>query len=257
VLNEMNAKTKELEGQVALVTGSAKNIGRAINLALSDAGAKVVINALNSMDEARALAEKIQSSGGEAMVHAADIRDSDAVAGMMKAVAERFGGLNILVNNASLRQLQPLESKTLEAWREIYAVTVEGAMLCAVEALPYLRKCGNGTVINISGIASQVGVKDRLHAASANAALEGMARSLAHELAPYAVTVNAISPGFIDTVRGATAGKAPASIAATGNLLQRKGKPEEIAAMVRALCGPAGRYVTGQTICVNGGMYLT
>ena len=253
----MNAKTKELEGQVALVTGSAKNIGRAINLALSDAGAKVVINALNSMDEARALAEKIQSSGGEAMVHAADIRDSDAVAGMMKAVAERFGGLNILVNNASLRQLQPLESMTLEAWREIYAVTVEGAMLCAVEALPYLRKCGNGTVINISGIASQVGVKDRLHAASANAALEGMARSLAHELAPYAVTVNAISPGFIDTVRGATAGKAPASIAATGNLLQRKGKPEEIAAMVRALCGPAGRYVTGQTICVNGGMYLT
>ncbi len=253
----MNAKTKELEGQVALVTGSAKNIGRAINLALSDAGAKVVINALNSMDEAHVLAEEILSSGGEAMVHAADIRDSDAVAGMMKAVAERFGGLNILVNNASLRQLQPLESMTLERWREIYAVTVEGAMLCAVAALPYLRKCGNGTVINISGIASQVGVKDRLHAASANAALEGMARSLAHELAPYAVTVNAISPGFIDTVRGAAAGKAPASIAATGNLLQRKGKPEEIAAMVRALCGPAGRYVTGQTICVNGGMYLT
>ena len=146
---------------------------------------------------------------------------------------------------------------TLARWREIYAVTVEGAMLCAVAALPLLRKCGNGTVINISGIASQVGVKDRLHAASANAALEGMARSLAHELAPYNVTANAISPGFIDTVRGATAGKAPASIAATGNLLQRKGRPEEIAAMVRALCGPAGRYVTGQTICVNGGMYLT
>jgi 3-oxoacyl-[acyl-carrier protein] reductase len=253
----MSANGKELQGQVALVTGSAKNIGRAINLALADAGAKVVINALSSGDEARALAEEIESTGGEAMVHVADIRDPAAVAEMMDAVADRFGGLNILVNNASLRQLQPFEEMTLERWREIYAVTVEGAMLCTAAAFPYLRKCGNGTVINISGIASQVGVKDRLHAASANAALEGMARSLAHELAPFGVTANAISPGFIDTVRGATAGKAPASIAATGNLLQRKGTPDEIAAMVRALCGPAGRYVTGQTICVNGGMYLT
>ena len=253
----MSQNQKELEGQVALVTGSAKNIGRAINLALADAGAKVVINALSSVEEARALAEEIEGLGGEAMAHVADIRDEKAVAGMMKAVEGRFGGLNILVNNASLRQLQPLQEMTLERWREIYAVTVEGAMICTVAALPLLRKCGNGTVINVSGVASQVGVKDRLHAASANAALEGMARSLAHELAPYGVTANAISPGLIDTVRGATAGKAPASIAATGNLLNRKGKPEEIAAMVRALCGPAGRYVTGQTICVNGGMYLT
>ncbi len=253
----MTQSSHELQGQVALVTGSAKNIGRAINLALAGAGAKVVINALSSGEEARALAEEIEAAGGEAMAHVADIRDEKAVKNMIKAVEERFGGLNILVNNASLRQLQPLEEMTLARWREIYAVTVEGAMLCAVAALPLLRKCGNGTVINISGIASQVGVKDRLHAASANAALEGMARSLAHELAPYNVTANAISPGFIDTVRGATAGKAPASIAATGNLLKRKGKPEEIAAMVRALCGPAGRYVTGQTICVNGGMYLT
>ncbi len=253
----MNDNAKELRSQVALVTGSAKNIGRAINLALADAGAKVVINALNSDAEARILAEEIEAAGGEAMACIADIREEKAVAAMMQAVAERFGGLNILVNNASLRQLQPLEEMTLARWREIYAVTVEGAMLCTVAALPLLRKCGNGTVINISGIASQVGVKDRLHAASANAALEGMARSLAHELAPYNVTANAISPGFIDTVRGATAGKAPASIAATGNLLKRKGRPDEIAAMVRALCGPAGRYVTGQTICVNGGMYLT
>ncbi|MDX1529247.1 MAG: SDR family oxidoreductase, partial [Gammaproteobacteria bacterium] len=218
----MTQSSHELQGQVALVTGSARNIGRAINLALADAGAKVVINALTSAEEARALAEEIEASGGEAMAHVADIRDEKSVKDMMKVVEKRFGGLNILVNNASLRQLQPLEEMTLARWREIYAVTVEGAMLCAVAALPLLRKCGNGTVINISGIASQVGVKDRLHAASANAALEGMARSLAHELAPYNVTANAISPGFIDTVRGATAGKAPASIAATGNLLQRK-----------------------------------
>jgi 3-oxoacyl-[acyl-carrier protein] reductase len=253
----MGNTRKELAGQVALVTGSAKNIGRAINLALADAGARVVINALTSADEARQLADEIEAAGGEAMAHIADIRDSKAVKAMMAAAVERFGGLNILVNNASLRQLQPLEDMTLENWREIYAVTVEGAVTCVVAALPHLRECGNGTVINISGVASQVGVKDRLHAASANAALEGMARSLAHELAPYGITANAVSPGLIDTVRGATAGKAPASLAGAANLLGRKGKPEEIAALVRALCGPAGRYVTGQTICANGGMYLT
>ena len=105
----MTQSNHELQDQVALVTGSAKNIGRAINLALADAGAKVVINALTSGEEARALAEEIEAAGGEAMAHVADIRDEKAVMDMMKAVAERFGGLNILVNNASLRQLQPLE----------------------------------------------------------------------------------------------------------------------------------------------------
>ena len=252
----MSDGTRELDGQVALVTGSAKNIGRAINLALADAGAKVVINALSSGVEAERLAEEINAAGGEAMAHIADIRDPEAVEAMIATAVERFGGLNIVVNNASLRQLLPLEEMTLDQWRAVFAVTVEGAMLCTVAALPHLRRAGHGTVINISGVASQLGVKDRLHAATANAALEGMVRSLAHELAPHGVTANAISPGMIDTVRGATAGKIPASIAAAGNLLGRKGRPEEIAAMVRSLCGPAGRYVTGQTICVNGGMYF-
>ena len=253
----MSNGSRELDGQVALVTGSAKNIGRAINLALAEAGAKVVINALTSQTEAEQLAEEINDAGGTAMSYIADIRDPQAVETMVAAAVDAFGALNILVNNASLRQLLPLEEMTLEQWRSVFAVTVEGAMLCTVAALPHLRAAGHGTVINISGVASQLGVKDRLHAATANAALEGMVRSLAHELAPDGVTANAISPGMIDTVRGATAGKVPANIAAAGNLLGRKGRPEEIAAMVRTLCGPAGRYVTGQTICVNGGMYFS
>lgn len=252
----MNKAVRELDGQVALVTGSAKNIGRAINLALADAGAKVVVNALTSVTEAEQLAGEINDNGGEAMAHIADVRDAHAVDAMMTATIERFGGLNILVNNASLRQLLPLEDMNLEQWRAVFAVTVEGAMLCTTAAFPHLRSAGHGTVINISGIASQLGVKDRLHAATANAALEGMVRSLAHELAPFGVTANAVSPGMIDTVRGATAGKIPESIAAAGNLLGRRGRPEEIAAVVRSLCGPAGRYITGQTICVNGGMYF-
>ena len=253
----MSSPERELEDQVAIVTGSAKNIGRAINLALARAGAKVVINANTSAEEARSLAEEINAAGGTAMHHVADIRDPDAVQGLIDATVERFGGINILVNNASLRQLVPLEEMTLEKWRGVMAVTVEGAMLCTVAALPHLRRCGTGTVLNISGVASQAGVTDRLHAATANAALEGMARSLAHELAPYGVTANALSPGLIDTVRGASAGTLPPNMQSASNLLGRKGRPEEIAALVCALCGPAGRYVTGQTICANGGLYLT
>jgi 3-oxoacyl-[acyl-carrier protein] reductase len=253
----MAREERELEGQVAIVTGSAKNIGRAINLALADAGAKVVINANTSADEAAALAEEINAAGGDAMHHVADIRDAGAVQGLVDAAVERFGAVNIVINNASLREVVPLDEMTLDRWRGVFSVTVEGAMLCVVAALPHLKRAGNGTVLNISGIASQLGVKDRLHASTANAALEGMARSLAHELAPYGITVNSLSPGSIDTVRGAASGALPKGFAQVSNLLGRKGRPEEIAAMVRALCGPAGRYVTGQTICANGGMYLT
>jgi 3-oxoacyl-[acyl-carrier protein] reductase len=247
---------RELEGRVALVTGSARNIGRAINLALAAAGAKVVVNALSSGAEARALVAEIEAGGGEALACIADIRDPAAVEAMVAGAVERFGRLDMLVNNASLRMQTPLAKMDLGSWREVFAVTVEGAMLCVVAALPHLQAAGQGTVINISGVASQVGAKDRLHAATANAALEGMVRSLAHELAPYGVTANAVSPGLIDTVRGASAGALPAGLAAASNLLGRKGRPEEVAALVRALCGPAGRYVTGQTLCVNGGMHL-
>jgi 3-oxoacyl-[acyl-carrier protein] reductase len=253
----MTQAARELDGQVAIVTGSAKNIGRAINLALADAGAKVVVNANTSAAEAKALADEINDAGGEAMHHVADIRDPQAVQAMIDATVARFGGINIVINNASLRQLAPLAEMTLDKWRSVMAVTVEGAVNSVVAALPHLRACGNGTVLNISGVASQAGVRDRLHAATANAALEGMARSLAHELAPFGVTANALSPGLIDTVRGASAGQLPPNMQGAANLLGRKGKPEEIAALVRALCGPAGRYVTGQTICANGGLYLT
>ena len=253
----MTNRSKPLDGQVAVVTGSARNIGRAINLALVEAGARVVINALTSKADAQALATDIKSMGGDALVAIADIRNPQAVAEMMNTAVQHFGGINILINNASLRELVPLEKMTLQRWRSVFAVTVEGAMLCTVAALPHLKNAGLGTVINISGVASQLGVTGRLHAAAANAALEGMARSLAHELGPYGVTANTISPGLIDTVRGESAGALPSNLANVKNLLSRKGRPEEIAAMVCALCGPAGRYVTGQTICMNGGMYPT
>jgi 3-oxoacyl-[acyl-carrier protein] reductase len=255
----MVTPARELDGQVALVTGGALNIGRAICLDLADGGAAVCINARSSEAAANELAADIQAAGGRAMVHMADVTDETAVENMMAAVKSQFGGLNILINNASFRALAPLADMDLKTWRQAQSVTVEGSFLCARAAIPLIKETaaetGAGSIINIGGVAAYIGVKDRLHAATAKGAITAMTRSLAWEVAGTGITVNCLTPGVIDTVRGASAGKLPPGVSAD-NLIGRKGKPEEIAAMVRALCGLAGRYVTGQVIHVNGGMYL-
>ncbi|MDE0941882.1 MAG: SDR family oxidoreductase [Alphaproteobacteria bacterium] len=246
----------ELTGQIALVTGGALNIGRAICLDLADAGAAVCVNAKSSKAEAEALVAEIEGQGGRAFAHMADVTDPDAVAAMVEAIVGQYGGLNILINNASYRARTPLAELSLERWRLAQSVTVEGSFLCAQAAVPHITEAGVGTIINIGGAAAYIGVKDRLHAATAKGAISAMTRSLAQEVAGTGITVNCVVPGVIDTVRGASAGKLPPGMDGDSNLLGRKGKPEEVAALVRALCGLAGGYVTGQVIHCNGGMYL-
>ena len=185
----------------------------------------------------------------------ADITDETVVETMMTEVVARYGKLNILINNASFRAIAPLAEMDLATWRQAQSVTVEGSYLCARAALPLITDAGEGSIINIGGVAAYIGVKDRLHAATAKGAISAMTRSLAQEAAGTGITVNCVVPGVIDTVRGASAGKLPPGVGGD-NLIGRKGRAEEIAAMVRALCGLAGRYVTGQVIHVNGGMYL-
>lgn len=252
----MAASPHELGDQVAVVTGGARNIGRAICLELAAAGAAVVVNALTSRAEAADVADEIAAAGGEAMVHIADISSPAAVRGLMDAAAARFGRLTILVNNASVRRVVPLAEMTLEEWRAVQSVIVEGSFLCAQAAVPHMRAAGGGTIVNIGGISAHKGVKDRLHVSAAKAAVAGMTRALAIDLAEDGITVNCVSPGAIDTVRGASAGPRPQGLA-HGIPLGRMGEPADIAAMVRMLCGPGGRYVTGQTVHVNGGAFVT
>jgi len=250
----MAASSGELAGQVAVVTGAARNIGRAICLELAAAGAAVVVNALTSTAEAAEVADEINAAGGEAMAHLADVTSPAAVKAMMDATVARFGKLTVLVNNASLRRIAPLAEMTLEEWRAVQSVIVEGAFLCVQAAVPHIRPAGGGTVVNIGGISAHRGVRDRLHVSTAKAAVAGMVRSLALDLAGDNITVNCVSPGAIDTVRGASAGARPSGV--TGGIpLGRMGAPADIAVMVRTLCGPGGRYVTGQTIHVNGGAF--
>ena len=247
---------KELAGQVAIVTGGAKNIGRAICLDLAEAGAAVCINALTSVKEAEAVAEEIRENKAQTMTFIGDISEPDVVDDMVDAVMAKFGKINILINNASVRKVCKLEDMDIEAFREIMKVDVEGPFLCARATLPKMIESGGGTIINIGGLSGHTGVRERLHVSTAKSALTGMSVALAHEGGPHGVTSNCLVPGRVLTDTGAEHQKPP-GLRSGNTPTNVDGHPDHIAAMVRALCGPGGRYTTGQTIHVNGGAYTT
>jgi 3-oxoacyl-[acyl-carrier protein] reductase len=244
-----------LAGRVALVTGAGKNIGRAIALTLARDGATVVVNGRSDRAAIEAVAAEIVAAGGRAVPQLADVSDPDAVAGMARVVAETLGGVDILVSNAGLRRQTPFTEMSYAEWREILSVALDGAFLLARAFVPQMIARGGGAIVALSGISHHVGTPNRAHVSASKAGLEGLMRSLAVELAPHNIRCNCIAPGMIDTVRGASAGASPGM---TGGIpLGRKGTIEEIAAVVRLLAGPEGGYVTGQTVHVNGGAFLT
>lgn len=246
-------------GRTAVVTGAARNIGRAIAIALARDGVKVVVNVRRSADAAEETARLIREAGSEAMVHVADVTSEGAVQGLADAAAAfGGGGIDILVNNAAIRQETPFAELTYAEWREVTGVILDGAFLCSRAVLPYLRR-GTGTgssIVNIGGLSAHTGSPGRAHVVAAKSGLAGLTRALAHDLAPD-VTVNCVVPGQIDTVRGASARGTPAMHSQQVTLAGRRGQPEEVAALVCFLCGPQARYLTGQTMHVNGGAYLS
>ncbi len=246
---------KELDGKVAIVTGAGRNIGRAIALALAQGGASIVVNARGNRAEAEAVAYEIEAIGGTALVHIGDVADATAVQAMADAAVKRFGGIDILVNNAALRREKPFDEMSYAEWREIMNVTLDGAFHCVKACLPALKKSAAGTVVNIGGLSAHTGAKNRAHVVTAKAGLIGFTRALAHDLAEDGITVNCVVPGLIGTPRPKDKPE-PAHHAAHGTITGARGRPEDVAASVRFLCGPGARYVTGQAIHVNGGAYL-
>jgi 3-oxoacyl-[acyl-carrier protein] reductase len=243
----------DLAGRVAVVTGSSRNIGRAIALELAGAGAAVVVNARTSAAEAEAVADEIRKAGGRAAVAIADVADPGAAAALVAAAVESFGRLDILVNNAAVRREIDFARLDYREWREIVSIILDGAYLCSHAALPHLVASGSGTVINISGVSAFTGGAGRAHVVAAKAGVAGLTRALAHDLAPHRITVNCVVPGYIDTQR---ADGVPARHASVRPLAGRLGRPEEIAAVVRFLCGPDARYITRQSIHANGGVFM-
>ena len=242
-----------LQGRVAIVTGSARNIGRAIARALADAGAAVVINARSSGADADAVVREVREAGGQAVAKIADVGHPEAAASLIDVAIAAFGRLDILVNNAAVRREIDFERLDYQEWRSITATILDGAYLCAHAAAPHLIAAGGGSIVNIGGLSSYTGAPRRAHVIAAKAGLVGLTRALAHDLAPHRITVNCVAPGLIDTERR---GPEPAHHAKHATLLGRRGAPEEVAAVVRFLCGPEARYITGQTLHANGGVFL-
>jgi 3-oxoacyl-[acyl-carrier protein] reductase len=246
----------ELAGKVALVTGAARNIGRAIARSLAAGGAAVMVNANTSRAEAEKTVAMIESAGGEAAVHIADVTKEKDVASLIEATVKRFGRLDFLVNNAAVRFETPFAEMKYEEWRKVLSIVLDGAFLCAQAALPHLIRAGGGTIINIGGQTGHKGASERAHVITAKAGLAGMTKALALDLAPHQITVNCVVPGAIESQRGLPGVPERPADRRAPPPIGRRGEPEEIAAMVRMLCGPDARYITGQAIHVNGGGYL-
>lgn len=245
---------RELEGRVAIVTGAGRNIGRAIALSLASAGADVVVNARSNAAEAGQVVRDIEAAGGRAMAAVCDVADPAGVAAMAGATAARFGRIDILVNNAAVRMEKPLDDMTYEEWREVTGVILDGAFLCVKACLPHLRRSDGAAIVNVGGLSAHTGAAHRAHVVSAKAGLAGFTRALARELAGQ-VRVNTVTPGLMQAPRPKGQPE-PQHHSFAEPLVGRRGLPEDIAEVVRFLCGPKAAYITGQNYQLNGGSYL-
>jgi 3-oxoacyl-[acyl-carrier protein] reductase len=251
----MTDSNRELAGKAAVITGSARNIGRAIALDLARGGADVLINARSSKDAAEATARDVAALGVKSAVYMGDVTQEAAAAEMIETAVKAFGRLDILVNNVSERGEVPLGEMSFELWHRVLAGTLDSAFLCSRAALPHLEASGEASIVNIGGVASHAGMAGRAHVAAAKAGLCGMTGALAVELAPKGITVNTVVPALIDTDRAG--GHIPPFYAQRDVPMGRTGRPEEIASVVRFLCGPGARFVSGQSIHANGAWYVT
>ena len=243
---------RALEGQVALVTGSVRRIGKAMAMALAADGATVIIHALRSRDEAEATAQEIRAAGGKALVRLADVTDEAQMKAMVADIIAETGRIDILINNAAIRGESHFLDMTFAQWRNVTSNILDGAFLGAHAVLPHMVAQNYGRIINIGGVSAHLATANRAHVVTAKTGLVGLTRALASEFASHGITVNCIVPGRIGGQRSHTSGHGIAGAPPVG----REGVPEDISGIVHNICLPSSSYITGQTIHVSGGMFM-
>ena len=247
------AGAAELAGKVALVTGASRNIGRAIALALAAGGAAVAVNTRGSKEDAEKVAQEIRGAGGKAETFIADIVDPKAVNAMVEGVVKRFGRLDILVLNASVRKETPFADMGFDEWTSLTSVTLDGSFHCTKACLPHMIKAGGGAIVTLGGMTALSGAKKRVHGSVGKFGLYGFTRALAKELGEHQIRVNCVAPGQMNTTRATERAARPD----VSNVpLGRRVEPEEIADAVRFLCGPGSKMISGQLIYVDGGQQM-
>ncbi len=246
--------SSELTGRVALVTGAGQGMGRAVAARLAAGGARVVANDLDP-ESAERTTQALMDAGHEAISIAGDVSRPDEVREMFRTVADRYGSLHVLVNNAGILYPTSVEQIAPEEWDLVVAVNLTGTFLCSQAAIGPMREAGWGRIVNFSSTAGKnVSTVGGAHYTAAKAGVLGFTRHLAKEVAGYGITVNAVCPGLIDTemVR-AVISPERADAYASSFPIERLGKPEEVAELVAFLASDRASYITGASLDINGG----
>jgi len=246
----------DLAGKIAVVTGGSRGIGRAICIALAQAGAYVLVNYRSNEEAARETLRLVEEAGGQAELVAFDVADPDSVDCSIKEAVGRHGRIDILVNNAGISIDQLLLRVSAKDLEMTWATNVNGAVFCAKACIRPMMKKRWGRIINLSSVVAESGNAGQVVYSASKAALLGLTRSLAREYASRGITVNAVAPGFIETDMTADLPDSAKQGIVDQTPLGRIGRPEEVAATVVFLASEEASYITGQVVRVNGGMHV-
>ncbi len=245
-----------LKNKVAIVTGGSRGIGGAIVKEFSANGAKVAFNYLNSKDKARELKEEIESAGGEVYIFQGDVSNYDSMRKFVEEVKSHFGGLDIVVNNAGILRDKALMLMAQEDWNEVISTNLSGTFNLTRAAIVTLMKQKSGVVINITSVAGITGIPRQVNYSASKAGIIGLTKSLAKEVGPYEIRVNAIAPGYTNTdmingLKDEFVEDIKKQIP-----LGRFGSPEEVAKTALFLASEKSSYITGQVITIDGGLVM-
>lgn len=244
------------QDRVAIVTGGSRGIGRAVALQLASEGARVVVNYLRAADDAQEVVASIAERSGEACAVQADVTDETAVHRLVRLAAQKFGRIDVLVANAGAVCDHLLGVMTLDHWESVIQTNLRGPFLCIREVLPFMMRQGSGTVVCLSSIAADRAGRGHCNYVAAKGGLNAMVRSLAVELAPKGVRVNAVSPGVILTDMTQRVRDLAGDEILTQIPLKRFGEPEDVARAVCFLASDEASYITGEIVHVTGGFGL-